>query len=29
MHAIEFKEEDFEETVANTVEEITQLGKAG
>jgi integrase len=29
IHTIEFKEEDFEETVATTPEEIRQLGKAG
>ena len=29
IHIIEFKEEDFEETVATTPEEIRQLGKAG
>jgi len=29
IHTIEFKEEDYEETVATTPEEIRQLGKAG
>jgi integrase len=29
IHTIEFKEEDFEETVATSPEEIRQLGKAG
>lgn len=29
IHTIEFKEEDFEETVATTPEEVRQLGKAG
>ena len=29
VHTIEFKDEDFEETVATTVEEIRELGKAG
>ena len=29
IHTIEFKDEDFEETVATTVEEIRALGKAG
>jgi integrase len=29
IHTIEFKDEDFEETVASTVEEIRALGKAG
>jgi hypothetical protein len=29
IRTIEFKEEDFEETVATTPEEIRQLGKAG
>ena len=29
IHTIEFKDEDFEETTASTVEEIRQLGKAG
>jgi integrase len=29
VHTIEFKEEDYEETVASTVEEIRALGKAG
>jgi integrase len=29
IHTIEFREEDFEETVATTPEEIRQLGKAG
>jgi integrase len=29
IHTIEFKEEDFQETVATTPEEIRQLGKAG
>jgi integrase len=29
IHTIEFKEEDYEETVASTVEEIRMLGKAG
>jgi len=29
IHTIEFKEEDYEETVASTLEEIRQLGKAG
>jgi integrase len=29
IHTIEFKEEDFEETVATTPDEIRQLGKAG
>jgi hypothetical protein len=28
-HTIEFKEEDYEETVATTPEEIRELGKAG
>jgi integrase len=29
IHTIEFKEEDYEETVATTPEEVRQLGKAG
>jgi hypothetical protein len=29
IHTIEFREEDFEETVATTPEEIRNLGKAG
>jgi hypothetical protein len=29
IHTIEFKDEDYEETVATTPEEIRQLGKAG
>jgi integrase len=29
IHTIEFKEEDYEETIATTPEEIRQLGKAG
>jgi hypothetical protein len=29
VHTIEFKEEDFEETVATTPEEIRQLSKTG
>jgi integrase len=29
IHTIEFKEEDFQETVATTPDEIRQLGKAG
>jgi hypothetical protein len=29
IHTIEFKEQDYEETVASTPEEIRQLGKAG
>jgi hypothetical protein len=29
IHTIEFKEEDFQETVATTPEEIRQLGNAG
>ena len=29
VHTIEFKEEDYEETVATTPEEIRALGKAG
>jgi hypothetical protein len=29
VHTIEFKDEDFEETTATTVEEIRALGKAG
>ncbi len=29
VHTIEFKEEDYEETVVTTVEEIRALGKAG
>lgn len=29
IHTIEFKEEDYEETVATTPEEIRQLGKVG
>ena len=29
IHTIEFKDEDYEEAVATTVEEIRQLGKAG
>ena len=29
IHTIQFKDEDFEETVATTPEEIRQLGKAG
>jgi integrase len=29
IHTIEFKDEDFEETTATTVEEIRELGKAG
>ncbi len=29
IHTIEFREEDFDETVATTPEEIRQLGKAG
>jgi hypothetical protein len=29
IHTIEFKDEDFEETVATTAEEIRALGKAG
>jgi len=29
IHTIEFKEEDYEETVATTPEELRQLGKAG
>jgi hypothetical protein len=28
VHTIEFKEEDFEETVATTVDEIRALGKS-
>jgi len=29
IHTIEFKDEDFEETTATTIEEIRALGKAG
>jgi hypothetical protein len=29
VHTIEFKEEDYEETIASTPEEIRALGKAG
>jgi len=29
VHTIEFKDEDYEETVATTSEEIRALGKAG
>ena len=29
IHTVEFKDEDFEETTASTVEEIRALGKAG
>jgi hypothetical protein len=29
IHIIEFKQEDYEETVATSPEEIRQLGKAG
>jgi hypothetical protein len=29
IHTIEFKEKDYEETVATTPEEVRQLGKAG
>jgi hypothetical protein len=29
IHTIEFKEQDYEETVATTPEEVRQLGKAG
>ncbi len=29
IHTIEFKDEDYEETTATTVEEIRTLGKAG
>jgi hypothetical protein len=29
IHAIMFKEQDYEETVATTVDEIRELGKAG
>lgn len=29
IHTVEFKEEDYEETVATAPEEIRQLGKAG
>ena len=29
IHTIQFKDEDFEETVTTTPEEIRQLGKAG
>jgi len=29
IHTIEFKEEDYEETITTTPEEIRQLGKAG
>jgi hypothetical protein len=29
IHTIDFKDEDFEETMATTIEEIRALGKAG
>ena len=29
VHTIEFKDEDFDETVATTIEEVRALGKAG
>ena len=29
IHTIEFKDEDYEETIASAVEEIRALGKAG